>query len=112
MAAQTTLYSIQGGKAQPIPMRYLWCRSLQKHDLDGVVTEERANGRKVWVARLECDVCGTWRTDVMTPIKCELISRAYLHPDDYDGSVLPADARKIIYKHMIDNGVSLKSLLS
>lgn len=46
----------------------------------------------------------------MTPRKCELISRVYIHPDNYDGKISPAEARKIVFQHMVDEGVSLASL--
>lgn len=97
------------------PVAHLRCRAFSRHDLDGHVFEEQldrrvAGRRLVWVARLECAGCGTQRIDVMMPRSCELISRLYVHPDGYDGKISPAEARRIIFKHMLDNGVSLASL--
>ena len=103
------LVSIQGER-QVIPLAYVKCRAFQKHDLDGIVVKETVNRRKVWIARLQCNSCGTHRIDVMKPKTTQLLSRAYIHPDDYDGSLSTADARRILYKHMLDNGVSLSSL--
>lgn len=93
-----------------VPVQYLPCKALRKHALDGHVFEEKDGRRIVWVARLECTHCGTWRIDVMTPRQCELISRTYVHPDDYDATISAEEARKALYRHMIDNGVSLTSL--
>lgn len=104
------LRSIQGERQKAMPAAYLPCRAFQRHALDGHVVQERINGSNVWIARLQCVGCGTHRIDVMKPKSCKLISRAYVHPDDYDGKMTSAEARKIIFKHMIDNGVSLASL--
>lgn len=104
----TNVRSAQGRKV--VPLAYVKCRAFQKHELDGGVYEENHEGRKVWVAKLQCSGCGTWRYDVMTPVKCELISRGYSRPDDYDGKMSPDEARKILYKHLVANGVSLSSL--
>ena len=103
------LLSIQGER-EVVPLAYVKCRAFQKHELDGYVTEETINRRKVWVARLVCDSCGTHRIDVMQRKTWKLLSRAYIRPDDYDGSLATADARKILYKHMLDNGVKLSSI--
>lgn len=100
--------SIQGETEMPV--QYLPCRALQKHAFDGRVVQQRRDGKVVWVAELECASCGTWRLDVMKPKSCELISRTYEHPSDYDGRVVPAEARKLLYQHMIENGVTLSSL--
>lgn len=97
-------------QAAVMPTAYLPCRALQKHALDGYVVQERVDGRVVWVASLQCTNCGTWRHDVMKPKTCELISRSYSHPDDYDGSLSPAEARKLLFQHMMENGVTLASL--
>lgn len=104
------LVSVQGEQRKNMPVEYVACRAFRVHNLDGHTFAEHVGGRNVWVARLTCDRCGTHRIDVMKPRSCELISRLYVHPDNYDGAMTSAEARKIIYKHMIDNGVSLSSL--
>lgn len=101
--------SIQGRK---VIRDYVKCRAF-RHNFDGHVYQEqiggRVGGRVVWVARLECPRCGTHRVDVMAPGTCELISRSYVHPDDYDGMLSPNEARRTLYQGMLKSGESLTS---
>lgn len=76
-----------------------------KHQLDGNVYEETRDGHKRWVARLQCRRCGTWRTDVMMPYTCDLVSRKYEHPQTYETQMSHQDAKKILFKRMMEAGV-------
>jgi len=87
------LHSIQGGKKKSSELS-LKCRAFNKHNIDGVLHEEVLGNRKVWVYYGQCMDCGTDRIDVMTPRKCELISRTYVHPEEYDTTLPVSEARK------------------
>lgn len=109
------LRSIQGEQNPSMPMEYLPCRALSRHVFDGGVFVEVWRSKKrravtVWVARLECVVCGTHRVDYMKPKTCDLLYRGYVHPANYDGTMTPERARKILFKHMVDNNVRLSAL--
>lgn len=100
-----TVRSIQGRK---VIRDYVKCRAF-RHVFDGNVFQEQVAGRTVWVARLDCGRCGTHRIDIMTPRTCELISRSYVHPDDYDGMLSPLEARQQLFTSMLARGHSLTS---
>lgn len=89
--------SIQG---KVVLVEHLKCRAL-RHAFDGHVLREKVQGKIRWVARLECDRCGTLRIDVMMPNTCELVSRRYDHPDNYDGTLSQQAARRELFKRML-----------
>lgn len=74
------------------------------HVFDGNVYQRKVRGTIRWVADLQCGRCGTWRQDVMTPRTCELVSRTYVHPDEYNTKLTPREAKKILYKRMLSGG--------
>lgn len=84
-----------------------WCRTF-RHEFDGHVYQEKSltTGKTVWVARLECARCGTQRVDTMTPKTCELISRQYIYPEEYQTGLTRTDARRRVFAAMRLNGRS------
>lgn len=75
------------------------CR-IFRHDFDGHVFVE--NG--LWVARLQCQRCGTKRVDKMTPKTCELIGRVYDWPDEYDRTIDREQVRRELLAAMRTKG--------
>lgn len=85
------------------------CKVFQ-HRLDGHVFEERwqpkgQRQRTVWTARLQCSRCGTKRIDRMLPGTCILLTRDYIHAEEYDTTMTNGDAKKILFKWMVDQNV-------
>jgi hypothetical protein len=72
-----------------------------KHDFDGHIFLETIKNSTRWVARLQCTRCGTRRVDVMIPLTCELVSRHYEYPDTYDTQLEHSDAKRVLFKFMI-----------
>jgi hypothetical protein len=79
-----------------------WCKTFL-HDLDGhtYVETSEATGAEVWVAALECLRCGTRRVDFMVPETCELISRRYFHPKEYDKHLARDEAKREVMSSMM-----------
>src|SRR5690348_7412688 len=96
------ILSIQGERQKRPPLDMVKCRAFQHGEWDGMTTQEKIGRKTVWVARLECGRCGTIRTDTMDPRSGDVLNRSYVHPDDYDGTIKPAEARRIVHKHMVE----------
>lgn len=79
------------------------CKTF-RHDLEGPVYQETVSGVVRWVAYLSCGKCGTLRRDVMTVGTCELVSRTYSHPEDYDTLMDVSEARKMVFKSLLRPG--------
>lgn len=86
---------------QTVKVEHAKCRVFM-HRLEGHVFLETVNGRSRWVARLQCVRCGRSRVDVMTVGTCELISRKYFGGDGYDTTWDRSDAKKFLFKVMLD----------
>lgn len=89
-----------------IDARILKCRSF-RHEWDGHVFIEQVDGTTRWVARLECERCGTRRVDVMTARSCELVSRRYFYSDEYGDDIRKlehSEAKEQLFSSMLKKG--------
>lgn len=79
------------------------CLAEHRHDFDGHVFVERGpRGDKRWTAREECLRCGSTRVIHMIPETCEETSRVYDHPDDYDTGADRVEAKRTVFRAMLD----------
>lgn len=79
----------------------LRCRAFRRHKFDGHVFLEGEGKSTVWVAKLQCSYCDSWRIDRMVPVTCELISRQYFPDEDYDTELDSQKAKQILFKEML-----------
>lgn len=110
VATVTRISSIQGEQQPDTTLRNAICRGF-RHDFDGNVLREKIKGKIRWVFHGECR-CGTLRLDVMQPRTWKLLWRDYDHPKNYDGSLKPNDAKKMVFKYMLAKGVTLSSIIA
>lgn len=92
-----------------IPVEYLECRAFIHEILPSHIFQETVNGVVRWVARSECGRCGTLRKDVMLVKSFLLVSREYLHPDNYPTTLSKQDA-KTTYFNWLSKRNNLKTV--
>lgn len=103
MAARASKANLRFAQADKVKVDHARCRVF-RHQFEGHVFQETVYGATRWVARIQCERCGTIRVDVMTVKSCELISRRYIHPEEYDTGQAYDEARQFLFKWMLDQG--------
>lgn len=104
--------ALQNGRVKPNATATAKCKVF-KHSWHGHVVAERLpdTGKAVWIARLQCEECGTRRNDVMIPRTCELIGRHYDYTNapSYDTKMEWLDAKKFLYKSLLQQSTVERS---